>query len=32
MDKLGQRDASVSVLDVLEEIGDTPATAARIPD
>ncbi|MDA8255748.1 MAG: SulP family inorganic anion transporter [Betaproteobacteria bacterium] len=27
MDKLGQRDASVSVLDVLEEIGDKPVTA-----
>jgi len=27
MDKLGQQDASVSVLDVLEEIGDMPVAA-----
>ncbi|OZA32946.1 MAG: sodium-independent anion transporter [Hydrogenophilales bacterium 17-64-65] len=32
MAKLGQQDASVSVLDVLAEISDTPATAARTPD
>jgi hypothetical protein len=27
MDKLGQKDAAVSVLDVLAEIGDTPVAA-----
>ena len=32
MAKLGQQDASVSVLDVLAEISDTPATSARTPD
>ena len=31
MEKLGQADASVSVLDVLAEIGDTPADAAHTP-
>jgi SulP family sulfate permease len=32
MGKLGQQDASVSVLDVLAEIRDTPAAAERTPD
>jgi SulP family sulfate permease len=32
MGKLGQQDASVSVLDVLAEISDTPATAERTSD